>query len=124
MALEVWEGRFNELCDVWSSGCVLYECLRGDRLVPDDVVTRGRAAVERFLKSGIYERVVQPCGRWRQGGFPLEGLLRRMLRVDVRNRLSAADAFIEARPAGVCRRWSQGLEGGGADDASRHVWMR
>ena len=44
-----------------------------------------------------------------------------MLRVDVRNRLSAADAFIEARPAGVCRRWSQGLEGGGADDASRHV---
>jgi serine/threonine protein kinase len=31
MALEVLEGRFNALCDVWSSGCVLYECLRGEQ---------------------------------------------------------------------------------------------
>jgi serine/threonine protein kinase len=44
MALEVLEGRFNALCDVWSSGCVLYECLRGERLVPGDVVARGHAA--------------------------------------------------------------------------------
>ena len=118
LAPEVLEERFNELCDVWASGCVLYECLRGDLLVPDEVVAAGRAALQRFLKADIYERVVQPCGRWRQGGFALESLLRRMLRVDVRVRVSAADAFIEARPTGVCRRWSLSLEGCGADDGN------
>ena len=104
---ELLQGYFNRLCDVWACGCVLYEFLRGGRLLAEENCS-GDAAALVFLRSKhFYDCVMVPVGKYRQGSPALESLLRSMLRFDVSSRLLASEALALCREfCGCRRRWS------------------
>ena len=39
MSPQVLEGSFERACDLWACGCVLFQCLRGHRLMKTDLRT-------------------------------------------------------------------------------------
>ena len=103
MAPEVFQGSYNQLRDEWACGCIFYECLRGEPLVPPSKVSV--CACLAFLRSGaFYDRVVAPAGQLPQGCASLESLLRGLLRCAVEARLCASDAFVACQVVSLLSR--------------------
>jgi serine/threonine protein kinase len=105
--------------DIWSLGCVLYECLTGKRLFMGDSVTDILAAILH----------VDPDWSALPANTPprIQDLLERCLEKDVKKRMrDAGDVGLELERAAVRREWRNGSSGpeqaaAESSDSSRRI---
>lgn len=86
IAPEVLQSSYNEKCDLWSIGVVLYVLLCGKPPFPGD---SQKEIIENVI-SGIYHFEYTP---FKYVSEEAKELIRRLLVIDVGERLSAADAY-------------------------------
>ena len=97
MSPEVLRGSFNRASDIWACGCVMYECIRGEALVPDDACTSSGKQLAFVSSRAFYNAVVMPGSGSRRGYGELESALRDMLRRDESCRFTASEASVALR---------------------------
>lgn len=86
MAPEVFKGRYDEKCDIWSCGIIMYSLLQDN--LPFDVSTN-RNKMPTLLKNFDFKRVID------YATISLEGkdFIKSLLEKDAKKRISAADAL-------------------------------
>ena len=89
-------GHFDCASDVWASGMVFYELLRGRMLVPDQVWMSGASAVSEFLGRSDFARLIDGAGVHLAGPDEAVSLLRSMLTINRSARARAVDLFDHA----------------------------
>jgi len=77
---------YNEKVDIWSTGCLMYVLLSGR--TPFNGLTNDE--IERKVKAGEFEMYYHP---WGQISDDAKTLIDSMLKLDPKERISAADAL-------------------------------
>jgi len=86
MAPEVLEGKYNEKCDIWSCGVILYILVIGEYPFKGD----SKSDILKKIKKGKYNF---PDGFKEKSSNELMELISKCLQVDVSKRISAKDAL-------------------------------
>jgi calcium-dependent protein kinase len=86
MAPEVLEGKYNEKCDIWSCGVILYILVIGEYPFTGD----SKSDIIKKIKKGKYNF---PDGFKEKSSNELMELISKCLQVDVSKRISAKDAL-------------------------------
>jgi len=101
IAPEVLKGHYNESCDIWSLGVIMFIIIFGFPPFFDDTNNPNRREADkviyRKIKNGFEPKVMRGCGAWfpknQPVSKPCKDLLSRLLRMSTGDRLTCEEAL-------------------------------